>query len=65
MVIVIRKLCSFTQCRSLRLYKDYVEMYRAAVECLKKHRQENENFQQFIEVSFYDNYDNVRDTNFC
>ena len=25
-------------------------MYRAAVECLKKHRQENENFTQFIEV---------------
>ena len=39
-----------SQCRSLRLYKDYVEMYRAAVECLKKHRQENETFMQFIEV---------------
>ena len=38
------------QCRSLKLYKDYVEMYRAAVECLKRHRQENENFTQFIEV---------------
>ena len=48
------------QCRSLRLYKDYVEMYRAAVECLKKHRQENENFLQFIEVqqntSILDNF---------
>ncbi len=27
-----------------------MERYRAAVECLKKHRQENENFTQFIEV---------------
>ena len=41
---------SYFKCRRLKLYKDYVEMYRAAVECLRKNRLENENFQQFIEV---------------
>ena len=41
----------FLQCQSLKVYKDYVEMYRSAVECLKRHRQENETFHQFIEVS--------------
>lgn len=36
-------------CRNLKLYKDYVEMYRKSVECLRKHKQENPQFKTFVE----------------
>ena len=39
------------QCRSLKLYKDYVEMYRKSQECLDKCRQESAIFRKYLDVS--------------
>lgn len=47
-----------SQCRNLKLYKDYVEMYKKSVDCLNKHKAESPQFKSFIEVRVrcYDNY---------
>ncbi len=41
---------SIMQCRSLKLYKDYVEMYQKSVECLSRNKTENPLFKKFLEV---------------
>ena len=41
------------QCKHLNLYKEYVEMYKRSLECLKRCRYENVSFEKFLEVSKY------------
>ena len=41
------------QCKHLNLYKEYVEMYKRSLECLKRCRNENVSFEKFLEVSKY------------
>ena len=36
----------------MKLYKDYVEMYQKAVECLNRNKSELPQFKKFLEVSF-------------
>ena len=45
--------CTSTQCKHLNLYKEYVEMYRRSLDCLKKCRSDNVSFEKFLEVSVY------------
>ena len=42
------------QCKHLNLYKEYVEMYRRSLECLKRCRSENVSFEKFLEVTICD-----------
>ena len=39
------------QCKNLKLYKDYVEMYRRSLDCLERSKVDP-NFKKFLEVSY-------------
>ena len=41
----------FMQCKNLKLYKDYVEMYRRSLDCLERSKFDP-NFKKFLEASY-------------
>lgn len=41
----------YLQCKNLKLYKDYVEMYRRSLDCLERSKFDP-NFKKFLEVSY-------------